>query len=256
MARSTRLGHVLFAAITFLAGIGIGYGIRSPEEDRFPAAGEAAEPDHAVHDRETGDGPEIGATSGPARARGASWRHAPSSERTAPEGTDLGDRPDLDPGDQNPFQGLPPDEIFSALRDGFESRDMERSRLAAMALGALTPAQVTELAALLGETQDPEGAHWLARVLVMHGGEEGLDAVAEIVEDGGLRREIRIEALEALADPPDESRDRAMDVVSEILGGAPLGRSPSRLGNGAGKGDNHERRAEAGKTGEAKSAPE
>jgi hypothetical protein len=121
------------------------------------------------------------------------------------------------PGFRNPFTGRSADDLFTILEEAAASRDPEQYKLAAEALGALSPEQVDRLARSVREARDPREADFFLRHLARYGGKEGVAAIAELARDGTLGVDLRARAIEALTEVPPEGREGALSHFKEIL---------------------------------------
>jgi len=129
---------------------------------------------------------------------------------------DPGKRPGF--GEENPFLGRPAEELTQIVKDAAASRDFRRFKLAAEAMGELTPSQVAEFSELFLAAQDPKLAECFAQLLVRYGGKEGLDAVARFAKDDTLPLEMRGRAMEALAQIPPDRREEGIPLFKDLLG--------------------------------------
>ncbi|MGQ9592859.1 MAG: HEAT repeat domain-containing protein, partial [Planctomycetota bacterium] len=104
-----------------------------------------------------------------------------------------------------------------ALRDAVAGGDRDRFWLAAKALGPLAPAEVERFAEWARASGDPAAVEMVARMLVGHGGSEGIAAVAKIAGDPDLELKARGVAIEALAEPPPERLGEARDALLGVI---------------------------------------
>ncbi len=203
MSRPSTLGHVVFASLAFLAGIAVGYGLHARKVQREDLRPTSQKSEPAA--KEVPSDIEFRLARG---KRGKSEEDQPIEEEKASS---------LEEADQNPYMGLPAEELLGMIQEAALSHEFERLQTVLDALGPLQPSQLEKLSGLFFELSHPEAAEILAHALVRHGGEEGLQVVAQLVQDNSLGFDLRIGALEALEAAPPETRSKAAAIAHEIL---------------------------------------
>lgn len=113
---------------------------------------------------------------------------------------------------------LSPAELMEMLRSAAESHDTQGFWLAAAALGPLGPIEIVEVAAMLRDSRkDLQAAELFFGELVRYGGGEGLDWIAEFVNDVSTDPRLRNTAVEALGGIPAARRAEAAPILEELL---------------------------------------
>lgn len=210
-----RLGLVL--ASVFVVGFGAGFAFRAVT---MQLAGDRESPSA----RPRGRGPLL--AEGP-HADGASSRPAarPGARRLEGGGADGGAddrrsgkdslRPDRF--EENPFRGLPREEIEARLLDALDRRDHDGVDRAVAALVEMDGGSGERLAGLLGTIVDPRAAEDLARQLVRRGGRAAVETVARLAGDAAIELGLRRALLHALGEIPDEHREAGSLILKDLL---------------------------------------
>ncbi|MBN1418000.1 MAG: HEAT repeat domain-containing protein [Planctomycetes bacterium] len=218
MIRLPAVGFALIATGAFVAGVATGIVIHSGIRDRAPGPATGASPAGSSASLDAARIPTAGgsrAVSGRDGERRFDSPHGPSDPRRGKPGSFPGEF-----GDEDPLRDLrdkPPEELVATMREALATRDYEMFKRAAEVLGDLSPAHVAEFSAMLRQTDDPKAIHMLAGDLVRHGGKEGLQAVAQLIQDDTLGIDARGAAIEALHFIPPERREEALAVAANAL---------------------------------------
>ena len=156
-------------------------------------------------------GSGIAAKNEPAAADIARPTGARKTARVERPGEDRGE-----PGKQ--LAGRSAEELLRVMRDAVAARDFAGFKTAAEALGQLDAGGIAAIVEMLFAADDPKVVEVLSWELVRHGGNEGMEAVAELALSAEAGLDSRARAIEALADAPLDARSDAARLVAEVLG--------------------------------------